>query len=423
MPTLEAHATRTPVSHAALVLDRAERLRRLGSGAAHDSERVIAALCAAAKQLLDADNALGRALRRDLPKTTGLHPTMIDWGLCTSLNTLQPNVLRALLHAQHSSTRCLAVPHKLVAVVLAGNLFSSAVRALFLPLLAGANVIAKAASADDVLPRALKRALDNADAEVGQRLQVVSFGRDDDAATQALLAQANAVSAYGDDATLQMLARGARPESHFIAHGHGMSAAYISRAQLTDATRARDAADRLALDIAAYDQRGCLSPQVAFVERGGAVDPRAFAELLARASLPLLAELLPPGKPDTAARAAQLQWEAVAAARGELYRGASHAVSFERCLAARPSPGGRLISVYACEGVGALRAALAGFGAHLKCVGVAGPAATRAQVAESLRGLAAATVCRLGDMQTPPFDAYADGQPPLEGLFTFVDVR
>jgi hypothetical protein len=29
----------------------------------------------------------------------------------------------------------------------------------------------------------------------------------------------------------------------------------------------------------------------------------------------------------------------------------------------------------------------------------------------------------LGDMQTPPFDAYADGQPPLEGLFTFVDVR
>jgi hypothetical protein len=109
---------------------------------------------------------------------------MIDWGLCTSLNTLQPDVLRALLHAQHSSTRCLAVPHKLVAVVLAGNLFSSAVRALFLPLLAGANVIAKAASADDVLPRALKRALDNADAEVGQRLQVVSFGRDDDAASK-----------------------------------------------------------------------------------------------------------------------------------------------------------------------------------------------------------------------------------------------
>jgi hypothetical protein len=423
MPTLEPPMAAGNVSRAALVLDRAERLRALPVGRAHETERVIAALCAAGRMLLDDRSLLGAALRRDLVKSTGLHASMIDWGLCTSLNTLQPDVLRALVHAQHSSTRCLAVPHRLVAVVLAGNLFSSALRALLLPLLAGANVLAKAASEDGVLPRALKRALDSTDRELGERLQIVSFGRDDADATHALLANADAVSAYGDDATLRALAQAARPGCSFIAHGHGISAAYIDRSQLMAAASARDAADRLALDVAAYDQRGCLSPQFAFVESGGAIEPRAFAELLARVSLPLLAELLPAGAADPSAQAAQLQWQAVAAARGELYKAPSHAVSFEQQLPPRASPGGRLISVYACASVRALPAQLARFGAHLKCVGVAGSAETRGQVAESLREIAPVSVCRLGDMQTPSFDAYADGQPPFAGLFTFREMQ
>jgi acyl-CoA reductase-like NAD-dependent aldehyde dehydrogenase len=423
MPTLEPPLAAAHASRAALVRDRVERLRALPVGAAHETERVIAALCAAGQQLLDERSPLGAALRRDLVESSGLHPCMVDWGLCTSLNTLQPDVLRALVHAQHSSTRCLAIPHRLVAVVLAGNLFSSALRALFLPLLAGANVIAKAASADDALPRALKRALEHTDREVAERLQIVSFAREDTAASDALLAHADAVSAYGDDATLRALARAARPGCSFIPHGHGISLAYVARSQLMAATSARDAADRLALDVAAYDQRGCLSPQFAFVESGGAIEPRAFAELLARVSLPLVAELLPAGALDTSAQAARLQWQAVAAARGELYQAPSHAVSFEGELAPRPSPGGRLLSIYTSADSAALPAQLARFGAHLKCMGVAGSVLTRAQLAASLREIAPLDVCRMGEMQTPSFDAYADGQPPFAGLFTFQDVH
>jgi hypothetical protein len=343
-----------------------------------------------------------------LLETTRLDPRMIDWGLTTTLKTLDPNVLRALSHTRFSSSRCLPSAHRLVAVVLSGNLFSSALRALYLPLLAGANVIAKASSHDDALPRALKRALDRIDPAIGERLEIVNFHRDDHDATRALLAHADAVSVYGDDDTLRAIAEQCRPETRFIAHGHGLAAAHVGRDALTTLARARDAADRLALDIAAYDQRGCLSPHVVLVEPGAAIDPAMFAALLARESLPLMAALLPIGEADAHERAAQLQWQAVAAARGELFADTTHSVSFEGEQTIRPSPGGRLIGVYSCA---SLAHALEPFRRHLKCVGTSDrrlpPSAAGRDVA----------ICRLGAMQTPSFDDFADGRPPLDGLF------
>jgi len=399
------------------VSERVAALRALAQSPRLETERRIAALCDASSLLLDAHSDLGGALRRDLRTSTRLHESNIAWGLDTTLRTVTPDVLRALVHACRSSTRCHAVPHELVAVVLAGNVFSSALRALWLPLLAGANVIAKPASADDALAWALKHALDRVDAELGERLQLVNFSRDDDAATQALLAHADAVSAYGDDSSLRALAARCGADCHFIAHGHGLSAAYISRTQLSDRRRARDSADRLALDIAAYDQRGCLSPQVAFVESGAAITPQAFAKLLADESLPLLAELLPPGRPDATDRAASLQWRAVAAARGDLYATATHAVSYEAHQAPRPSPGDRQISIYACANESTLSDTLGRFATHLKCIGIAGPKATHRQVAKAVSKLAAISICPLGQMQTPAFDNNTDGNPPLTNLY------
>jgi acyl-CoA reductase-like NAD-dependent aldehyde dehydrogenase len=419
----ERAVTSTTSSCAALVSDRVRQLRTLAHHPNEESDRVVAALCAAAARLLNDRSSLASALRRDLVESTRLSPAMVEWGLTTTLNTVQPALLRELALATHGTMHCQPVAHRLVAVVLAGNLFSAAVRALFLPLLAGANVIAKAAHHDAALPSALKRALDEVDHEIGQRLEIVQFARQDGAATTALLSHADAVSAYGDDSTLRALSGQLRSSARLIAHGHGVSAVYIAREQLASPHSARDVADRVALDVAAYDQRGCLSPHAVFVEAGAAVDARSFARLLAHESLPLLSELLPLGKLSTAEQAAGLQWQAVAATRGELFASPGHAVSFEHNLSPRPSPGGRLVAVHSCSSLDALPDALSTLGPHLKCLGVAGSRSERQRIAARLSAISTARVCRIGEMQTPPFDAYADGLPPLDGLLDFVDMR
>ncbi|HTU57043.1 MAG TPA: hypothetical protein VMF89_01395, partial [Polyangiales bacterium] len=140
---------------------------------------------------------------------------------------------------------------------------------------------------------------------------------------------------------------------------------------------------------------------------------QAFAQLLAATALPALAQLLPAAEPTLQEQAERMQWQATAAVRGELHAHPTHAVSFEEAPL-RPSPGGRQVSVYACVDPTAL---LKPFAEHLKCIGVAGTRAERTALAERVRHFCSAQVCRSGEMQSPPFDAWADGAPPLAGLF------
>jgi hypothetical protein len=410
--------------NATQVADASARLRalaRLYTG--EDMSRIVRALCQAGIHLLGADKTLAADLRHELQASTGLSAEMIEWGLNTTFSTVRPDVLDALAHEVTGTRGLVPVPAKLVVVVLAGNVFSAAVRAVFLPLLSGAPVLVKGATSDNVLPFFLLRAMRSVDPEIASRCEVVGFARDDQDAVTALLAHADVVSIYGDDHTLETLGAQTRPGAQVLRHGHGVSVSYVCADAMCGTATIRDAAQRVALDVAAYDQRGCLSPQFVYVQRGGAVGAREFARVMFEETLPELARLLPPGAAGLADRANALQWRAAAQVRGELFEGHTFAVSYEARHEPRPSPGGRLVGVYECDGPDDLARALVALAPALKCVGVAGPRDQRLRLAQSLRLMAAARVCRAGEMQTPPFHAYADGQPPLAGLLSFIEAH
>lgn len=406
------------------VADASARLRALAPlYTGGDIARIVRTLCQAGIHLLGADKTLAADLRHELQASTGLSTEMIEWGLNTTFSTIRPDVLDALAREVTGTHGLVPVPARLVVVVLAGNVFSAAVRAVFLPLLSGAPVLVKGATSDSVLPNFLLRAMRSVDPEIAMRCELVGFARDDQAAVTALLAQADVVSIYGDDHTLDTLGAQTKSGARVLRHGHGLSVSYVCADALCDTTTARDAAQRVALDVAAYDQRGCLSPQLVYVQRGGAVDAREFARVMYEETLPELARLLPPGAAGLADRAQSLQWRAAAQVRGKLFDGRTFAVSYEARHEPRPSPGGRLIGVYDCDGPDDLARALASVAPALKCVGVAGPRDHRLRLAQSLRLTAAARVCRAGEMQTPPFHGYADGQPPLAGLLSFIEAQ
>lgn len=389
------------------VLERGDRALEL--------DRVVAALQRAALMLIDTREPLALQLRQSLQSETGLSAPMIEWGLLTSLTSLRHAPLPELQRSLPANSR-----RELIGVVLAGNVFVAALRALCLPLLAGAHVLAKTATREGAFAQAIQAALQAADAEIGARLAVVQFPREDAEASDALCEGVDALSVYGDDATIAQLRDKLPHQARIIAHGHGISAAYVAREQLATAELAASTAERVALDICAYDQHGCLSPHFVCVQPGGAVSPQSFAKLLAEQAMPTLAQLLPPAEPnpsDMNAQAARLQWQGIAAVRGELFAHPTHAVSFEPSPM-RPSPGGRLVSVYACNDHEQLRELLLPFCQHLKCVGVAGNKSERAAVSDMLSNFCKAAVCMSGEMQTPAFDAWADGAPPLSGLWS-----
>ena len=76
-----------------------------------------------------------------------------------------------------------------------------------------------------------------------------------------------AVIVYGTDETVTTVKRQVPAKVRVIERGHRISVAIIAEEFADERT-----AELLALDIARFDQRGCLSPRICFVVGRGAGD-------------------------------------------------------------------------------------------------------------------------------------------------------
>ncbi|MBN1654105.1 MAG: hypothetical protein JXA30_10035 [Deltaproteobacteria bacterium] len=384
-------------------------------------EQVAKSIHQAVLVLLDQNSTIGRKLRQALIASSGLSREMIDWALkATFAEITAGSLIGCVASVANESERRIAVPARLVVTVLAGNVFTAGFRAVALPLLVGSPVFAKVSSSDDVFPRYFKSALDRVDQAIGSCYRLVRFRRENADLLAALFAKAEVVSLFGGDDTVQAIRKVVPPLTRLLIHGHGLGAVSIPASALTSRKRASEIAELVALDTAAYDQRGCLSPHVVCVEGGGAVDGTEFARLLAYQGLKPLSITLPRGNVPAADAAAQMQWRAVARVRGCLHEEKCFAVSYEGSEPLRPSPGFRNVGVYRYDDLGSLADRLSLFAVHLKALAVAGSDLDRERTARVLKPPLAPRISNVGVMQKPAFSVFADGQNDLRELLRWI---
>lgn len=402
------------LTHARRLRGQAAELQRM------EPARIVNGLYQAATRLSQLPRAQAVELRLSLQRETGLSLEMIEWGLDQACVAVEPRTLGRLLSLVEGDALLRAVPAQLTVAVLASNVFSAPLRTLVLSLLSRSPLLVKAPHTGSALLTAFIDALDQVDEALADHVECVVFPREAEDALTALLSAAEAVHIYGDDSTVAAVRRKALAGARVLAHGHGISAAYVPRSALVDDSALRDTAQRLALDVTAYDQLGCLSPQLVMVQGGGELTAFDLLEALHRA-LGEWEVILPRGTLPRAAAAAIVQWRGVAAARGELRQAMTYACSLEQG-SLRAGPGYRHVGLYHCGGAEGAGQALQAFGHHLKSIGVAGPSSERAALALALPPGLAPRLCALGTMQTPPLTAYFDGQSPLFGIQSFIQI-
>lgn len=359
-----------------------------------------------------------------LSTSSGLSPEMTRWALRTTFDTVTETSLRAFLVSAELPDHRVA-PVGLATVLLSGNVLTAPARALLLPLLMGVPVVARVSSREQAFAALLHQELSGgcpAMRALAQGLALVTVdptsvtGR---GAFQALLAVPDAVVTYGSDHTCAEVRRQLPPGVQAIEHGHGLGVGVLAAAANTDDDTVDELAAAFALDVAAYDQRGCLSPQVVYVEENGWVSPQRFAERLHHA-LAHLAVTLPRGPLDPQLGGQQVQFRGVGAALGRLFEGDGWSVTYEGELPVRPTPGFRNIAVHSYADATVLASKLTPLGRHLKVIGYAGDDAQRRHVAQHLPAALAPRVCAPGEMQTPPFTCVWDGLPAWQGLLRYV---
>lgn len=269
-----------------------------------------------------------------------------------------------------------------VLVIAARTLPASAMRAALMARLLGARVLLKAATGQEALAEALALADPNVVAS--------PFGSDDVAALEAAVGEVDAVVVLGSDATIAAVRAVVPADRPFVGYGHRVSAAWL------------DGADEAALvglaeDLCAWDQAGCLSPQVAWVTG----DPEEVAARLA-AAVAAVEGRLPMDVP-TGAWPARHAARARAEMLGRAFATETALIAALPASAFRASPGHRALTVLPAD-----EAALAEITPRLSTLAVAGRVPA---------GLDPGTrLCPPGRMQRPPLTWPHDGHPNLTPL-------
>lgn len=378
-----------------------------------DEATLVERVAEAWGRIADPERALGRRAREELPGSTGLTLPVVAWALGATFEGFEDRIRDAVVQMRPPEGAALA-PHRLGALVLAGNVFTACVKPLTFALLARTPLVVKASSKDDALPRLFADALRDVDPELAAACRVVTFPGGSQGLEATLFARPSVVSAYGSDATLESIRARLPAHATFLGHGHGLGVAYVAADALDG-----DVFARLAVDIAAYDQRGCLSPHAVLVERG-ATDLDSFAGRLADA-LDALDATMPRGVLPPGVGPGQIQWRGVAATQGRLFERSTSAVAVAPDGdAVRPSPGYRNVRVHAVADVAGLAARLDALGPHLKCLGVAGD---RDTVCRALPPSVVPRVCPVGQMQRPSLTSIAEGRRPWEGFVRWLGLH
>ena len=393
-------------------------------------------------RFLDPDDALRQRALEVLPPTSGLSPAMAaavldgmaaDWTEERLIRALErdlgdPAVLDGFVSGAARLT--MAVGPRFCLQVAAGTVPGVGVTALLRSLLVKSPTLLKPGLGDVALPVLFARGLREADPSLADALAVVYWPGGSEGIEDVALSRATLVIAYGGDAALAAL-RGRVPvTARFVAYHHRASYGFVARAAL-----ARDRLRRTVAEVAGavgfFDQRGCVSPQIIYVERGGETDPLGFAEQLGRSLGHLEARLPGGGMSDReAVHLQQVRGTAeVLGAAGSgvsLWHGgeASWTVIFDPEHVMDVACAGRAVGVRPIDGGEALAEALAASGPHLQTVGVAGVAET--DLERLGRGLARVGVTRVtpfGSMPFPPPWWHHDGGGPFAELVRWVDLE
>ena len=294
-----------------------------------------------------------------------------------------------------------------VLVILPGNIIGPAIASAYCAAAAGANVILKSPGNERALAPILAEQFEALGKPLAGTIDARYWKGGDFEIEPALFTSVRKIVAFGSDDALVEITRLARVpvRGYGTSHSLGFIAA---DADLANSAR------HAARDVAMFDQRGCMSPQTIYVE-GDDGRSLLFARAL-EAELRKVQEMLPRGRVtrDEAVAIAMAIRKLTVSALAPKTHGLDtlmvgpdldDAPGFVVVVEPDGPPTtegfARIVSVKACGNVDALVAIAMTAPVKFESLGLSGGIATGAR--ERLLAAGFLRICRLGEMQRPPF--------------------
>jgi hypothetical protein len=411
--------------------------------APRSTDEIVKTLCEGATEWLSPENKFRKLALEFGPAETGFSKSILERGLDNFFKQFTPDNFQKLLEQEFGNTENIFSRHsslvtrhsfwrapELLVHICAGNIPNPTITGIVFGLLLGSAQFVKCASDASFLPRLFAHSIRELDPKLGACLEIAEWRGGNLELENALFAEANCVTVTGCDETLEKIRARLRLKIRLVDYGQRVSFGYVAREVLRDETIA-ETISRAADDVIAWDQNGCLSPHVFYVEERGAIESDKFAALLAT-ELMKRETAEPRGIISTEEAATiasrRVIYETLAAHRGDAKIWASRnstvwTVVFEHDIRFQFSPLNRFIFV---KPVSELRFALDGadeIREKVSTVGIAAPPENFFMLAQEFARWGATRICPLGQMQNPPLTWRHDGRPALGDLVTWIDLE
>jgi hypothetical protein len=449
MLSFEAHGQRLEVSVPRLTPTQLEMLASNVTDAARARLQampvleIVDAIDRAVARMLDAANPERQEVERLLSIVSGFDAEMVRLGLNASLKAFRrPQLLRFLVEdftdpglldgfrprVKGGWTR--ACGPDLLGVVWAGNVPALPMWSMVAGLLVKAGCIGKVSSDEPIFASWFARVLAEVEPRLADVLAVVWWPGGDTALEQTLCRHAQVLMVYGGDTALAAWQRQVPPGVRFLPHGHKLSAGLVSVSAL-DAGQSQTTARQAAMDMVRWDQQGCYSPQVFYVERGAQVSPKEFACQMA-GELAALQHRFARRALSLEEGASVAKWRQSLVLQG--LQGADVTLlgpaDAPWSLAYIDTPGvlpssalNRTACVVAVDRLDEAVVALSSQRSYLQTVGVAASPEELFRLAPLLAQAGATRICALGAMATPEVGWHHDGRFSLLDLVRMVDIE
>lgn len=436
-----------PVRLGSIVAElKASRARYLAS---RPLTEIVSAIDQAAARLQDREDPRRRLAEELLPHLTGYSRPMVSMVLDRMTADWRAPALEALVEAEfgvpHPLDEFVALPRglggagplryvraygpELTFHLFAGNVPGVAVTSLIRALLVKSASVGKMASGEPLLAPLFAQTLAEIDPELGSTIGVTYWPGGSTELEAVVLEGAETTVVYGGAEVVESIRRRLPSGRKLIEHGPRLSLALIGR-EVLSGQRAQHLASDLALAVATFDQQGCVSPHLAYVEVGGEVSPEGFAELVA-AELARIEAELPRGKLSPE-EAAAIQRERGAAEFGEIggrgvrlwaSRGTEYTLIYDEDPTFTASCLNRLIRIVPLNDLGEVIGYMSPYRVYLQTIGLEASADRRLELAGELGRLGVSRVTSLEAMPWPPPEWHHDGAGPLRELVRWVDLE
>ncbi len=437
----EATLTPTMITAAAHTLRR-NRAKHL---LPRSTESIVKILCEVGGEWLQQENRFRKFALERGPTETGFSQPILARGLDGFFSQFTPDNFQSLLeqefgHAERldafvahpveekTGRAAMAVAPEFLGHIAAGNIPNPTLMSMVLGLLVRSAQFVKCGSGASFLPRLFAHSIYRADPKLGSCLEIAEWRGGNQELESALFAELDCLTVTGDDETMAAIHSRLPAKVRFVGYGQRVSFGLVTREALREEEVSK-VISAAADDITAWDQNGCLSPHVIYVEERGMVESDKFAEKL-------VVELIrretsePRGKISVEESAAiasrRVIYETLAAHRADARIWQSQGstawtVVFEHDVRFQFSCLNRFVYVKPVPDLTAVMQGIDAVRGKVSTVGIAASPEKAKELAQQFARWGATRICPLGRMQTPPLTWRHDGRPALGDLIQWTD--